>query len=49
MTDSGGYQVLEYGDVDVSPEEMGSLKMELKQTLPFHLINQRFWITKKRG
>lgn len=26
MTDSGGYQVLEYGDLDVTPEEMASFE-----------------------
>jgi 7-cyano-7-deazaguanine tRNA-ribosyltransferase len=29
MTDSGGYQVLEYGDVDVSPDEMWKFENEI--------------------
>ncbi|MBI2937409.1 MAG: tRNA guanosine(15) transglycosylase TgtA [Thaumarchaeota archaeon] len=29
MTDSGGYQVLEYGDVDVSPESMARFEEEI--------------------
>ena len=30
MTDSGGYQVLEYGDVDVSPVEMAKFENDIK-------------------
>ena len=29
MTDSGGYQVLEYGDVDVSPEVMAEYEIKI--------------------
>ncbi len=29
MTDSGGYQVLEYGDIDVSPESMARFEEEI--------------------
>ena len=28
MTDSGGYQVLEYGKVDVTPEAMAAFELE---------------------
>ena len=30
MTDSGGYQVLEYGDVDVSPDVMAKYEIDIK-------------------
>ena len=30
MTDSGGYQVLEYGDVDVSPKEIAKFEHDIK-------------------
>jgi len=30
MTDSGGYQVLEYGDVDVTPSEMANYETKIK-------------------
>ena len=29
MTDSGGYQVLEYGDVDVSPTDMAEFEKKI--------------------
>ena len=33
MTDSGGYQVLEYGDVDVTPEEIANLQEDMESDI----------------
>ena len=37
MTDSGGYQVLEYGGVDVSPEEMAEFETGIKTDIAIPL------------
>jgi len=37
MTDSGGYQVLEYGDVDVSPEEMAKFETRIRTDIAIPL------------
>lgn len=34
MTDSGGYQVLEYGDIEVKPETMAKFQFDIKSDLP---------------
>ena len=37
MTDSGGYQVLEYGDVDVLPDDMANYEVEIKSDITIPL------------
>jgi 7-cyano-7-deazaguanine tRNA-ribosyltransferase len=37
MTDSGGYQVLEYGDLDVTPEEMASFEAAIDSDIAIPL------------
>ena len=37
MTDSGGYQVLEYGSVDVGPEAMATFERDIKSDIPIPL------------
>jgi len=37
MTDSGGYQVLEYGDVDVLPHDMANYEVEIKSDITIPL------------
>lgn len=37
MTDSGGYQVLEYGDVSVSPEDMAMFERQIKTDIAIPL------------
>jgi 7-cyano-7-deazaguanine tRNA-ribosyltransferase len=34
MTDSGGYQVLEYGDIEIGPEIMAKFQFDIKSDLP---------------
>lgn len=34
MTDSGGYQVLEYGDIEVKPETLAKFQFDIKSDLP---------------
>jgi 7-cyano-7-deazaguanine tRNA-ribosyltransferase len=34
MTDSGGYQVLEYGDIEIGPETMAKFQFDIKSDLP---------------
>jgi 7-cyano-7-deazaguanine tRNA-ribosyltransferase len=34
MTDSGGYQVLEYGDIEIGPETMAKFQIDIKSDLP---------------
>lgn len=34
MTDSGGYQVLEYGDLEIKPETMAKFQIDIKSDLP---------------
>jgi len=34
MTDSGGYQVLEYGDIEIGPEIMTKFQFDIKSDLP---------------
>ena len=45
MTDSGGYQVLEYGDVDVKPDEMAHFEMDIMTDFAIpadqNLVNSR--------
>ena len=33
MTDSGGYQVLEYGDIEVKPEEIAQFEIDIKSDI----------------
>ncbi|MGD1839244.1 MAG: tRNA guanosine(15) transglycosylase TgtA [Nitrososphaeraceae archaeon] len=33
MTDSGGYQVLEYGDIEVDPEEIAQFEIDIKSDI----------------
>ncbi|HZD36018.1 MAG TPA: tRNA guanosine(15) transglycosylase TgtA [Nitrososphaeraceae archaeon] len=37
MTDSGGYQVLEYGDIEIRPESMAKFQIDIKSDLPVML------------
>ena len=37
MTDSGGYQVLEYGDIEIGPETMAKFQFDIKSDLPVML------------
>ena len=37
MTDSGGYQVLEYGDLDISPAQMASFQTGIMTDIPIPL------------
>lgn len=37
MTDSGGYQVLEYGDLDISPSQMAEFETEIMTDIPIPL------------
>jgi len=37
MTDSGGYQVLEYGQINVEPETIASFEIEIKSDIPVPL------------
>ncbi|MXX20634.1 MAG: tRNA guanosine(15) transglycosylase TgtA [Cenarchaeum sp. SB0665_bin_23] len=37
MTDSGGYQVLEYGDLDISPSQMAEFEMGIMTDIPIPL------------
>jgi 7-cyano-7-deazaguanine tRNA-ribosyltransferase len=37
MTDSGGYQVLEYGSVEVEPREMAQFEKDIKSDIPIPL------------
>jgi 7-cyano-7-deazaguanine tRNA-ribosyltransferase len=37
MTDSGGYQVLEYGDVEVEPVEIAQFEKDIKSDIPIPL------------
>ena len=34
MTDSGGYQVLEYGDIEIGPETMAKFQFDINSDLP---------------
>src|SRR5512145_2590509 len=34
MTDSGGYQVLEYGDIEIGPETMAKFQIDIQSDLP---------------
>ena len=50
MTDSGGYQVLEYGDVPVKPTEMADFEKGIMTDFAIPLDKPTgFWITKKKA
>ena len=50
MTDSGGYQVLEYGDVDVTPEEMANFETGIKTDIAIPLDKPTgFGLSKKQA
>ena len=50
MTDSGGYQVLEYGDVDVKPSEMAEFETDIMTDFAIPLDQPTgFGMTKKKA
>lgn len=50
MTDSGGYQVLEYGDIDVTPEEMADFETKIKTDIAIPLDKPTgFGLSKKQA
>ena len=50
MTDSGGYQVLEYGDVDVKPSEMAEFEIDIMTDFAIPLDQPTgFGMTKKKA
>lgn len=50
MTDSGGYQVLEYGDVDVTPEEMADFQTGIDSDIAIPLDKPTgFGLSKKQA
>ena len=50
MTDSGGYQVLEYGDVDVTPEEMAAFETGIETDIAIPLDKPTgFGLSKKQA
>ena len=50
MTDSGGYQVLEYGEVDVKPSEMTNFEMDIMTDFAIPLDKPTgFGMTKKKA
>ena len=50
MTDSGGYQVLEYGDVDVTPEEMANFETGIMTDIAIPLDKPTgFGLSKKQA
>ena len=50
MTDSGGYQVLEYGEVDVKPSEMANFEMDIMTDFAIPLDKPTgFGMTKKKA
>ena len=50
MTDSGGYQVLEYGDLNVTPQEMASFERGIKTDIAIPLDKPTgFGLSKKKA
>ena len=50
MTDSGGYQVLEYGEIDVKPSDMANFEMDIMTDFAIPLDKTTgFGMTKKKA